>query len=111
MTAILERGPRPERPGPRTGPVAPKGARALTLAFALALLLPACASIPGMGRDQHSSRSPQETLGWKVVIEKRDPNLLLAVDGTECVVSEERFERIRTGRRAFCHWRTEGMGN
>jgi hypothetical protein len=103
MNAAVERWSRPKRPGPR--PVR------LGAATILALLLPACASLPGMGRTEHGPRSPQETLGWKVVIEKREPNLLLAVDGTECVVSEERFERIRTGRRAFCHWRTEGMGS
>jgi hypothetical protein len=78
---------------------------------ALLILLHACAHFPGSDRADGPPRSPRETLGWKVVIEKREPNLLLAVDGTECVVSEERFERIRTGRRAFCHWRTEGMGN
>lgn len=58
-----------------------------------------------MGQGPDSSQGSQEFLGWKVVAEKRDPNLLLAADGTECVVSDERFERVRTGERAFCHWR------
>jgi hypothetical protein len=105
MNAALECRSRPKRRGPRPRPVR------TAAAIILALLLPTCTSIPGMGRSEHGPRSTQETLGWKVVIEKREPNLLLAVDGTECVVSEERFERIRRGRRAFCHWRAERMGS
>jgi len=103
MSDATQRGARPDRPRPRRRWVRQAAG------FTLALVLPACASIPGMGRSQQGTPSPQGTLGWKVVIEKREPNLLLAVDGTECVVSEERFERVRTGRRAFCHWRAEGM--
>jgi hypothetical protein len=44
-------------------------------------------------------------LSWKVVVEKREPNLLLAADRSECQVSGDRFERIREGERVFCHWR------
>jgi hypothetical protein len=70
------------------------------------LVLPACASLPLPGS---GPRASHERLGWKAVVEKREPGILLAVDGTECQVAEERFERVEVGDSVFCHWR-EGRG-
>jgi hypothetical protein len=40
-----------------------------------------------------------------VVLEKRDPNLLVAADRTHCEVAPDRFGQVREGDRVFCHWR------
>jgi hypothetical protein len=66
---------------------------------AAVLLLWSCASIPIPGGEG------RESLAWKVVIEKREPNLLIAADRTECEVSRDRFEKAEMGERTFCHWR------
>lgn len=65
-------------------------------------LATSCVSLPVPGRDTGRS---QETLSWKVVLEKRDPNILLAGDRTECEVTANRFDSVREGDRVFCHWR------
>lgn len=66
------------------------------------VVLPACLSLPLPGSGPHGSN---ERLAWKVVVEKREPGILLAGDLTECQVSEERFDRVQAGERVFCHWR------
>jgi hypothetical protein len=38
-------------------------------------------------------------------MEKREPNLLIALDGTECTLSEGRFARVERGDRVLCTWR------
>lgn len=92
-----------------TAPAAPPrrplpGLRPLWLVACL-LTLASCFSLPGR---ESGPRTSGELLGWKVVVEKREPNLLLAVDQTECVVPENRFDRVREGQRVFCHWRMGG---
>jgi hypothetical protein len=53
--------------------------------------------------------SPAAGIGWKVVMETRPPAYLVAVDGTECTVSAERFKQVNAGDRVLCAWRREGM--
>lgn len=45
-------------------------------------------------------------LAWKHVHSKREPVYLIAVDGTECTVSKERFAKVKPGESALCVWRT-----
>lgn len=66
-------------------------------------LLTSCVSIPIPERLSGGSGG---SLGWKVVAEKREPNLLYAPDRRECTVDGDRFEAVRRGDRVFCHWRT-----
>jgi hypothetical protein len=87
----------------RIGALARLGSSMAHLALLMGLLLlTSCISLPVPGRGVQESR---ETLSSKVVVEKREPNLLLAMDRTECVVPQARFERTRVGDRVFCHWR------
>ena len=57
-------------------------------ALALAILLTSCIHISG-----------------KVVAGKETPNVLVAEDGSICVVSKERFEKTEIGMKALCGWR------
>jgi len=66
------------------------------------LLATSCVSLPVPGQDPARSR---ESLSWKVVLEKRDPNILLAGDRTQCEVSADRYASVSEGDRVFCHWR------
>lgn len=43
-------------------------------------------------------------VGMKEVVEKREPNYLIAVDRTECVVSRSRFNKVERGSRVLCRW-------
>jgi hypothetical protein len=45
-------------------------------------------------------------LAWKEVQTKREPVYLIALDGTECTVSKERFAKVEVGENALCLWRT-----
>jgi hypothetical protein len=44
----------------------------------------------------------------KVVHGKRDPNLLIAIDGDLCTVSEQRYRDTQYGDRVWCAWRAAG---
>lgn len=41
----------------------------------------------------------------KTVAGKEAPNMLVATDGSICIVSEERFEKTEVGMKALCAWR------
>lgn len=41
----------------------------------------------------------------KIIRNKREPNLLIAMDGTECVVSRLRWEKATPGEAYLCAWR------
>jgi hypothetical protein len=83
----------------------------------LLLVLAGCIAIPIPGR-QHDprvnsvgdmARGDGELLDSpafapKPVIGKQPPHLLLARDGTECIVSQEKFERTAIGRSVWCVW-------
>jgi hypothetical protein len=43
-------------------------------------------------------------LQGKRVADKRMPHRLIAVDGSECLVSESRFEKTEIGMRVLCWW-------
>ncbi|MDQ6885687.1 MAG: hypothetical protein M3068_00195 [Gemmatimonadota bacterium] len=47
------------------------------------------------------------TRGWvfKEVVTKQEPHTLLALDGTFCDVSPDRFKDTRVGARVQCEWR------
>lgn len=40
----------------------------------------------------------------KTVADKQRPNRLLAADGSTCLVSEARFEKVEVGRKVLCAW-------
>lgn len=44
----------------------------------------------------------------KTVAGKEPPNMLVATDGSICIVSEERFEKTEVGMKALCAWRGGG---
>ncbi len=66
------------------------------------LVVASCLAVPIPRR---LAGEPGGSLGWKVVVEKRAPNLVLSVDRQACEVGGDRFESIRPGDRIFCHWR------
>jgi hypothetical protein len=66
------------------------------------LLVTSCLSLPVPGRDSASSG---EVLAWKVIVDKRETNLLIALDRTYCEVAPDRFDKVEEGERVFCHWR------
>jgi hypothetical protein len=43
-------------------------------------------------------------IGWKTVMRKMDPVYLIAVDGSQCTVTEEKFKKAKEGERFFCAW-------
>ncbi len=52
----------------------------------------------------HLSAGPQPGYAIKRVIDKQEPTLLLADDGSVCRTSVERFSRTRTGKWIACDW-------
>jgi hypothetical protein len=77
--------------------------RCLALAWMAGFtLLTSCLAVPV---PQRLSGGSGGSLGWKVIVEKREPNLLLAADVSVCEVPPNRFASLRRGDRAFCHWR------
>jgi hypothetical protein len=62
--------------------------RKLVLAATLSMILSGCAHISG-----------------KTVARKDPPNILIADDGSMCVVSADRWEKTEVGMKALCGWR------
>jgi hypothetical protein len=62
--------------------------RKLALAAALAMILGGCAHMVG-----------------KTVARKDPPNILIADDGSMCIVSTDRWEKMEVGMKALCAWR------
>jgi hypothetical protein len=58
-----------------------------------------CFAIP-LGR-----RTGGPALERKVVVRKRKPNLLQAVDGTWCETDSEKFESVSVGEAVWCVWK------
>ena len=73
------------------------------------LLLPlaACVSIPLPHGREPVSENQRPALALKMVAEKREPNQLVATDGSRCSTTESRFVRIERGDRVWCMWRDE----
>jgi hypothetical protein len=73
----------------------------------LLLACAACTSIPlPHGRDPVSD-SQRPALARKMVAAKREPNHLVATDGSSCATSGSRFTRVQPGDRVWCVWREE----
>lgn len=73
----------------------------------LALLAVGCASLPWGGRENRG-----DAVGWKMVVEKAPPSYLVALDRSECVVTEKRWKKIAEGDQVFCAWhRTRVAGS
>ena len=51
---------------------------------------------------------PAEGWGWKTVVRKRAPSLLIATDGTVCTATESKFETTAVKERVWCSWASEG---
>jgi hypothetical protein len=47
------------------------------------------------------------TLAIKVVAAKEPPSTIVAQDGSSCLVTERRYDRIDVGSRALCTWRAD----
>ena len=67
----------------------------------LFLALAGCVNIPL----PHPRGEPRPELTRKLVAGKREPNLLVASDGTTCTTTETRFGRAQRGDRVWCMWR------
>ena len=64
----------------------------LLLAIIIAASTSACAHISG-----------------KAVARKDPPNILIADDGSRCIVSEDRFNNTEVGMKVLCAWRGGGI--
>jgi len=72
----------------------------LVAVLALSVLLAGCVNtVAGI-----IGESVGVPLGDKVVSSKVEPNVLVAMDGTSCTVSTERWGKVEVGVRYFCHW-------
>lgn len=47
----------------------------------------------------------REGLRRKIVASKQEPNLLHAFDGTTCVTTAERWQKVNVGQSFLCAWR------
>jgi hypothetical protein len=72
----------------------------MRVAPVLLLALAGCTSIPL----PHPPGEPAPLLSRKQVAAKRDPQVLVALDGTRCVTTQGRFERAQPGDRVWCVW-------
>lgn len=76
-----------------------------TKRFTKALALAACLGLAGCSS---AYGFVANTLGLpvqpKTVMSKRDPNELIAVDGTTCIVSSGRYEEVEISERVSCFW-------
>ncbi|MFL5383864.1 MAG: hypothetical protein ACJ8GN_15190 [Longimicrobiaceae bacterium] len=80
----------------------------MRFAPALLLVFSACVSIPlPHGRDP-VSENQRPALARKMVAAKREPNHLVATDGSTCATTGSRFARVERGDRVWCLWRDEG---
>ena len=75
-------------------------AAALVSACGLGLMLGGCLPMLGSALGARAG----VPVGDKVVTAKRAPSILVAMDGTECVVSREAWEKVEVGRPHFCAW-------
>ena len=55
-----------------------------------------------------TTKRDHSTFGPKPVVGKQPPSLLLARDGTQCTVSEDKFERTIIGTSVWCVWTEAG---
>ncbi len=46
----------------------------------------------------------------KKVVDKRDPDILVAFDGSVCSVSKDKYEKTSSGDVVFCVWRDARTG-
>jgi hypothetical protein len=72
----------------------------LVAALSLAMSVAGCANTFG-GLLGESLGVP---LGSKAIASKVEPNVLVAVDQSSCVVSKERWEKARVGEFYLCAW-------
>jgi len=63
---------------------------------------------PGNPAARGATRRDGPAFGLKLVYGKQPPSFLIARDGTQCGVSEEKFERTIIGRSVWCVWTDAG---
>ena len=63
---------------------------------------------PGSPAARATTRRDAPAFGLKPVVGKQPPSLLLARDGTQCTVSEDKFERTIIGTSVLCVWTEAG---
>jgi hypothetical protein len=71
-----------------------------TAPLLLLALAAGCTSIPL----PHPPGQPAPLLSRKQVAVKREPQVLVALDGTRCATTQARFERAKPGDRVWCVW-------
>jgi len=67
----------------------------------LLLVFAGCVNVPL----PHRSGEPAPSLERKQVAGKREPNELVATDGSSCMTTDTRFARAERGDRVWCVWR------
>lgn len=80
-------------------------ARVAAGAAALLLLAAGCAPLMGRG-----GRGGGAGLADKPVASREAPSALIAVDGTRCLVTDEKFQNTVPGDRVWCFWTRDGDG-
>lgn len=65
----------------------------------MVLLVSACSTL-SRGRGE-SGRTQVE---YRVIRAKREPNLLISTDGSECTVSRSRWDKAKVGEQHLCAW-------
>ena len=78
----------------------PAGGRAKAILVLGIMAVPGCAALPSANGEEEG----RAALRRKAVVEKREPNELVAADGTWCAADRERFEAIRVGEAIWCVW-------
>lgn len=62
----------------------------------------------GCATDPGTRRGEGYRIGSKMVAGKEAPATLYAEDGSHCLVTPGRFERVRIGDRVWCNWEVRG---
>ena len=76
------------------------------IVLACGLLLLAAAGCPRVQSPAGGATVGTSRIGWatKAVAAKREPETLVAGDGTICRVSPDRFSGTKSGDRVECNW-------
>lgn len=78
--------------------------RTLVALLLVSPLMGGCMMLPG-----RAGRGGAVTgLADKPVASKEPPTSLIAVDGTRCLVTEEKYRNTTVGQRVWCYWSQDG---
>ncbi len=86
------------------------GLPSIFLGALLFLFIAGCSFLPFRVEGERpflSESGPQR----KTVAVKEPPNRLVAVDGTVCIVSGDKFESVKVDEKVWCGWETRGSAS